>query len=373
MRVPLSSGSGDVDAFAALGGDHLANRPVLQALRLDRSGHGLQLVRGDDQHEADAAVEGAPHLAVSHRAFLLQPLEHRRQGPRRGLDVQAEAFGHHADDVLGEAATSDVGHAVDGIAMRLQQRQDRLDVQAGGGHQRIDQLDPAFQFQLGRAAGAVVDAADQRIAVGVRAGRSDADQHVAGGDMGAVLQLALFDGRDGEAGQVVLARRVHVGHLGGFAADQGAAGLGAAIGDAAHDGGGGVDVQLAGGEVVQEEQRLGALHQHVVHAHGDQVDADRIVAVQLVGQLQLGADAVGARHQHRLAVLIGQVEQGAEATQAAHHFRTEAALDQGFDPLDQLVAGVDVDTRITVGEGRRGGRRAVGHGRRRWQGLNRRF
>ncbi|KAG0917388.1 hypothetical protein G6F32_016459 [Rhizopus arrhizus] len=93
----------------------------------------------------------------------------------------------------------------------------------------------------------------------------------------------------------------------GVAADQRAAGLGAAVGDAAHDRRGGVDVQLAGGEIVQEEQRLGALHQHVVHAHGDQVDADRIVAVQLVGQHQLGAHAVGTRHQHRLAVLVGQL------------------------------------------------------------------
>uniref|UniRef100_A0A914YK63 Uncharacterized protein n=1 Tax=Panagrolaimus superbus TaxID=310955 RepID=A0A914YK63_9BILA len=207
----------------------------------------------------------------------------------------------------------------------------------------------------------------------MRAGRGDADQHVAGGHAGAVLQLALLHRGDREAGQVVLAGGVHVGHFSGFAADQRTAGLGAAVGDAAHDRCGGVDVQLAGGEVVQEEQRFGALHQHVVHAHGDQVDADRIVAVQLVGQLQLGAHAVGTRHQHRLAVLVGQVEQGTEATQAAHHFRAEAALDQGLDPLDQRIAGVDVDPRVTIGKGGGGGRRGVGHGRRRWQGLNGRF
>ncbi|KAG1537029.1 hypothetical protein G6F50_014939 [Rhizopus delemar] len=146
------------------------------------------------------------------------------KGPGRRLDVQAEAFGHHADDVLGQAATGDVGHAVDGVAVRLQQRQDRLHVQAGRRHQRIDQLHAAFQLQIGRLAGAVVDAAHQRIAVGVRAGRSDADQHVTGGDAGAILQFALFDRGDGEAGQVVLARGVHVGHFSGFAADQRAAG-----------------------------------------------------------------------------------------------------------------------------------------------------
>jgi hypothetical protein len=81
----------------------------------------------------------------------------------------------------------------------------------------------------------------------------------------------------------------------------------------------GVDVELAGGEIVEKKQRLGALHQHVVDAHADQIDADAVVPVQLLRQLQLGADAVGAGHQHRLAVLARQVEQRAESAQSAHH------------------------------------------------------
>ena len=36
----------------------------------------------------------------------------------------------------------------------------------------------------------------------------------------------------------------------------------------------GGDIELAGGEVVEEEQRLGALDDDVVDAHGDEVDAD---------------------------------------------------------------------------------------------------
>ena len=192
----------------------------------------------------------------------------------------------------------------------------------------------------------------------MRARRGDAQQHVAFADLGAVEQLRFFHRADGEAGQVVFAGAVHVGHFRGFAADQGAAGEFAAFGDAGDDGDGGVDVELAGGEIVQEEQRLGALHQHVVHAHADQVDADGVVAAQLLGQLELGAHAVGARDQHRLAVLAGQVEQRAEAAQAAHHFRPEGALDQRLDALDEFIAGVDINTRVAVGEG--SGR---GHGR----------
>ncbi len=68
--------------------------PMVQCSRPrpDRLGHGSLLVRRDDQHEADAAVEGATSRCRP-GAFLLQPLEYRRQGPGRGLDVQAEAVG----------------------------------------------------------------------------------------------------------------------------------------------------------------------------------------------------------------------------------------------------------------------------------------
>ena len=51
-------------------------------------------------------------------------------------------------------------------------------------------------------------------------------------------------------------------------------------------------VELAGGEIVEEEQRLGALHDDVVDAHRDEVDADRVENAALDRDLDLGADAV---------------------------------------------------------------------------------
>jgi hypothetical protein len=44
------------------------------------------------------------------------------------------------------------------------------------------------------------------------------------------------------------------------------------------DRGGGVDVEAAGGEVVEEEQRLGALADEVVDAHRHEVDAEAVEA-----------------------------------------------------------------------------------------------
>ena len=43
-------------------------------------------------------------------------------------------------------------------------------------------------------------------------------------------------------------------------------------------GGANLGLELAAGIVVQEEERLGALHHQVVHAHRHQVDADGVVA-----------------------------------------------------------------------------------------------
>ncbi len=111
-----------------------------------------------------------------------------------------------------------------------------------------------------------------------------------------------------------------------------------------------VDVQPAAGEVVEEEQRLGTLHQDVIDAHADEVDADAVVAVERERQPQLRAHAVGAGDQHRLPVALGDLEQRAEAADAAEHALAQRAPGQWLDALDQRVAGVDVDSGILVGQ-----------------------
>ena len=51
----------------------------------------------------------------------------------------------------------------------------------------------------------------------------------------------------------------------------------AALGDAGDDRSRDAGVELAGREIVEEEQRLGALDDEVVDAHRDEVDADAVV------------------------------------------------------------------------------------------------
>ncbi len=108
---------------------------------------------------------------------------------------------------------------------------------------------------------------------------------------------------------------------------------------------------MAGGVVVEEEQGLGAADHEVVHAHGDEVDTDGLVLLELQGQLQLGADAVGAGDQHRLLVAGRDFAEGAKAAQAAHDFRARSALGDALDAFDQCFTGVDVYTGVLVAQG----------------------
>ena len=117
-------------------------------------------------------------------------------------------------------------------------------------------------------------------------------------DPGAIDDRVLLDDADAEAGEIVVLAVVHAGHLGGLAADQRAPACTQPSTMPRDHGLGDLDLQLAGGVVVQEEQRLGALHDDVVDAHGDQIDADRVVAAGVDREPQLGADPVGAGDQH---------------------------------------------------------------------------
>ena len=111
------------------------------------------------------------------------------------------------------------------------------------------------------------------------AGRRQAEHHVARRDRLAVDGLGFFNDADRETGQVVFAGRVHARHFGGFATDQRTAGQFAALGNATDDGSGGIDIELAAGEIIEEEQRFGAKHQNVIDAHRDQILADGIVTI----------------------------------------------------------------------------------------------
>ena len=102
--------------------------------------------------------------------------------------------------------------------------------------------------------------------------------------------------------------------------------------------------QAAGGEIVQEEQRLGALHDEVVDAHRDQVDADRRRACP-----SRSRSSAWCRRRRCVATSSGSVKPAAFRSNSAPK-PPRPPIDAGpargarkrLDRLDERVAGVDV-------------------------------
>ena len=109
-----------------------------------------------------------------------------------------------------------------------------------------------------------------------------------------------------------------------LAADERAARLLASLADAGDDLGDRLGLELADGHVVEEEQRLGAGCEDVVGAHGHQVDAHRVVLSEHLGDLELGAHAVGAAHEQRVGHVLRRRdgEQAAESADVADDLGT---------------------------------------------------
>ena len=120
---------------------------------------------------------------------------------------------------------------------------------------------------------------------------------------------------------------------------------------------------LLGGEIVEEEQRLGALGDDVVDVHRNEVDADRVEDAGLDRDLELGADPVGGADQDGIVEAgPGQVEQTAEAADLGVGARAARGPHDRFQRLDEVVAGVDVDARVGIAQRRALPRTSTAHG-----------
>jgi hypothetical protein len=131
-------------------------------------------------------------------------------------------------------------------------------------------------------------------------------------------------------------------------------------GDTCNDRGRRLGVELAAGEVVEEEQRLGALHHEVIDRHRHEIDADPGMQPGLDRDLHLGPDAIGGGDQHRvLEARRLEVEQAAEAADLGIRAGTRGRAHHGLDQIDQTVSGIDIDARICISEPAS----ALGHGK----------
>ncbi len=232
-----------------------------------------------------------------------------------------------------------------------QKLQHRFDIYSGRREQHLAQRSVAQtlarRVQVEPAVGD--DLAHEAESVGMYAARRYADQSIAHGHLRGVDELRALYNAAREARDVVLSAAVHARHLGSLAADKRAARLPAALRHAGDDSFDLGRIVMADGHVVEEEQRLGALRQHVVDAHGHGIDADRVVLVHLEGEFEFGAHAVGAAYQNRL--LNGefrQVEHASESAYVAHSAEACGRCHMRLDASDDLVSGFEIDTGFFV-------------------------
>jgi len=177
------------------------------------------------------------------------------------------------------------------------------------------------------------DAAHQAEAVAVHTAAGHSNDAITGLDAAAINQVILIDHSHTKTGEVVATRAVKARHLCGLTPQQGTAALATAIGNALHHFRHRFRRELSGGDVVQEKQGLGAAGHHIVDAHGDQIDADAVVTAVGLGQLQLGADAVGPGDQQGLFDPFRNSAEPAKPAQAADHLRSAGGLNTRADAL----------------------------------------
>ena len=148
--------------------------------------------------------------------------------------------------------------------------------------------------------------AGERVAVGVHPARGQADHRVAGRGGGAreITESSSTSPTQVATRSMPRGGRMPADQLGDHrqlaARDLHARGLRAGLQPTAHRREY-VVARLLDGDVVQQGDRVRAHADHVVHVHGDAVDAHCVEAAELLGHDQLGADAVRRQGEPELA------------------------------------------------------------------------
>src|SRR5258706_9946708 len=116
--------------------------------------------------------------------------------------------------------------------------------------------------------------ARERVAVGMETGGRKREERVAGFYTLSGEQFFSLDGADDEACKIVFAGGIESGHFRGFSTDEGAARFAASAAHAINELFDDMRVHFSERQVIEKEERLGALYENVVHAVIDEIAAD---------------------------------------------------------------------------------------------------
>ena len=167
-------------------------------------------------------------------------------------------------------------------------------------------------------------------------GRGEADHDVAGLDPRAVDDTVTIDDADGGAAEVDLVLAVDAGQLRRLAAEDRTARRAADVGGALDQLRDLLDVDRVGGDVVEEEERLGAGREHVVDAVRGEVLAAPAQPVAAPAEHELRAD--GVRGCGEQAPVVDREEAG-ERAEGADDARRCGRGDGAAQAIDDRVRG----------------------------------
>ena len=132
------------------------------------------------------------------------------------------------------------------------------------------------------------------IAVGVKTGRWEPDQHVPFLDPSAIDNTTSLDNADNHPRQIILPFAIEPRHLCGLPADQCASVLPACLCESFDHLGRGPCIQLAGRIVIEEVEGLCAAREDVVHTMVDQILPDGVIPAHRVGYHEFRPYAIDA-------------------------------------------------------------------------------
>src|SRR5215510_8968777 len=163
----------------------------------------------------------------------------------------------------------------------------------------------------------------QRIAVAMKAAGGKSDQNVSGHNRLGIENFFPFDDAEDETSQIIFSFGEITRMLGGLTPDQCTSRLTTPCSNSPHNHLGDIDIKLAADKVVQEEKRLGALSDDIIHTHRYKIDADAIVLLHHERHFELGPDAIGGRNQHRMTIASTlEIEEGAKSADTREHSRS---------------------------------------------------
>ena len=244
-----------------------------------------------------------------------------------------------------------------GSVTRLRQCQQRLHVDPRRREERVVEQ-TRLDFRCRRRLRRCEQLAYQRVAVRVRTGGGQADDHIARSSAAAVDDGVLLDDADTESREVVVPVRVHARHFSRLAADQSRSRLHAALDDAFDHRFGDFDAAV----LPWRSSRGRKAARHPARPRRSRTSPrDRSRSFRGVRfRSRVAAWCPHRRSPRRAPAAITadrQLEQSAEAAEAREHFRAHRTLDGRLDAFDEFIAGFDVDAGIFVGDRLGGGHR----------------